>query len=298
VPEQRRRRSRWLRLIIGVLAVMLAAYVGLSAAIWYEQARIIFQPSRTVDATPADFGAPFEPVDLPLGGDRLAGWWLPAEAPRARTLLYLHGNAGNIGVNASHAVRLRNAGLNVFIFDYRGYGDSTGGPPRERLACEDAERAWTYLVQERQLAASEIVIYGRSLGGAIAIDLASKHPDAGALIAESAFPSIIDATDGRLVAYLPLGLIVTERFDSVSKARTIRVPKLILNGAADTTLTPPMAQRLYATAAEPKRLALIPGGHHDDLASVNPVAYFHALNDFLGSLDLKPRVTPSPRPQS
>jgi fermentation-respiration switch protein FrsA (DUF1100 family) len=294
VPEQRQRRSLSLRLTIGALGVILTAYVVLSAALWYGQARIIFQPERTVDTTPADFSVAFDRVVLPFGGDRLAGWWVPAREPRARTLLYLHGNAGNIAANAVHAVRLRNAGLNVFIFDYRGYGDSTGGPARERLAYEDAERAWTYLVQERKLAASDIVIYGHSLGGAIAIDLASKHPDAGALIAESAFTSIVDVADGTLFAYLPLGLIVTERFDSISKIGTIRVPKLILNGDADTMNPPRMAQRLSAAAAEPKRLAFISGGHHNDLASVNAAAYFHAVNDFLGGLEPKAPSRPEP----
>jgi len=285
-PEHRPRRSLSLRITIGALGAIVAAYVVLSAALWYGQGRILFHPSRIVDSTPADFNVAFDPVVLPLGDDRLAGWWLPAGKPAARTLLYLHGNAGNIGANAAHAVRLRNAGLNVFIFDYRGYGESTGGGARERLVYEDAERAWTYLVQERKLAASDIVIYGHSLGGAIAIDLAGKHPDAGALIAESTFTSILDAAHGTVFAYLPLGLIVTDRFDSISKIRTIRVPKLILSGDADTMIPPHMAEQLYAAAAEPKQLALITGGHHDDSASVNAIDYFRALDAFLAGLDV------------
>jgi uncharacterized protein len=230
---------------------------------------------------------------LTLGSDRVTGWWLPAKKPQAWTLLYLHGNAANMSANAAHAVRLRNAGLNVFIIDYRGYGESTGGPPRERLAYEDAERAWTYLTQERKLAASNLVIYGRSLGGAVAIELASKHSDAGALIAESTFPSIVDLADGSLFAYLPLGLIVTERFDAASTIRTVRVRKLFLNGDADAMLTPRRVQRLYDSAPEPKRLVLIPGGHHDDLATANAAAYFQVLNDFLGGLDVKAAVSPT-----
>ncbi len=116
--------------------------------------------------------------------------------PQARTLLYLHGNANNVGANVDQVVRLRSTGLNVFIVDYRGYGENTGGPPREKLLYEDAERAWTYLVAERHIPPANIAIYGHSLGGAVAIDLASRHPEAGALITESTLTSIADLADG------------------------------------------------------------------------------------------------------
>ena len=143
---------------------------------------------------------------------------------RAATLLYLHGNAGNVSANVDQVRRLASTGLSIFIFDYRGYGESTGGPPRKRLIYEDAERAWTYLVRERRIQPSELVIYGHSLGGAVGIDLASRHPDAGALITEGAFPSIIDVADGTVFGWLPLRLIVTERFDAGSRIGTVNIP--------------------------------------------------------------------------
>ena len=270
------------RLVIGSLIALAVAYAGVCAAIWYKQGDFIFYPSRTVGTTPADFGARFERVVLALDHDRLAGWWIPAKEPGTRTLLYLHGNAGNIGPNAEHAVRLQNAGLNVLVVDYRGYGESTGGPPTEKRLYADAERMWGYLVQERKIAAPDVVIYGHSLGGAVAIELASRHPEAGALIVESSFTSIRDFATGTRFAYLPLNLIVTEKFDSISKVGAIRVPKLFLHGDADTTTAPGMTARLFAAAGEPKRLAIIPGGHHDDSASVNPAAYFEAVKNLLG----------------
>ena len=145
------------------------------------------------------------------------------------TLLYLHGNAANVAANLDHVLRLRSAGLNVFIIDYRGYGSSTGGPPREKLLYEDAERAWKYLVAERNIPPAHIAIYGHSLGSAVAIDLASKHPEAGALITEGALTSIADVADRfSFAAYLPVRLILTERFDSISKIGSIHLPKLIL----------------------------------------------------------------------
>jgi fermentation-respiration switch protein FrsA (DUF1100 family) len=281
-------RSLAFRLVRGSFAAIAGAYLLVVGAIWYGQAKIIFHPSRIVDVTPGDLGVKFDKVTLPLNGDQLAGWWVPSEDPQASTLLYLHGNAGNIAANVEHVLRLRGTGLNVFIFDYRGYGDSTGGPPREKLIHEDAERAWKYLVTERNIPAANIVIYGHSLGGAVAIDLASKHPEAGALISESTLTSIADRADGSLYAYLPIRLILAERFDSISRIGSIHLPKLILHGDADTMAPPLMARRLYDAANDPKQLALIPGGGHEDSAVVNATAYFAALNGFLSQYHLKP----------
>ena len=269
------------RLVRGLFAAIAAVYVLIAGAVWYTQATIIFHPERLVDATPADRGVKFDHVTLPLGGAQLAAWWVPSEAPAAGTLLYLHGNAGNMAANRDHVLRLRTTGLNVFIIDYRGYGDSTGGPPREKLVYEDAERAWTYLVTERNIPPADIVIYGHSLGGAIAIELAGRHPEARALIVESTLTSIADGARGTRYEYLPIRLILTERFDSISKIGSIRLPKLILHGDADTVLPSRMAKELYDAAPEPKQLAVIAGGGHEDSAVVNPSAYFDALIGFL-----------------
>jgi alpha-beta hydrolase superfamily lysophospholipase len=282
------RRSLTFRLIRGLIAAIAAAYLLIVCALWYWQASFIFQPSPVVDTTPGDLGVKFEKVALPIGGGQVAGWWVPSQDPQAATLLYSHGNATNIGANAQGVVRFQKAGFNVFIYDYRGYGESTGGPPREKLAYEDAERAWTYLVAERRIAPATIVIYGHSLGGVVAIDLASKHADAGALITESTLTSIADQADGmRVGRLLPVRLILTERFDALSRIRAVHVPTLILQGQEDTRhLT--MGQRLYDAANDPKQRAVIPGGGHNDSADVNPTAYFAALNGFLSRHHLRP----------
>jgi fermentation-respiration switch protein FrsA (DUF1100 family) len=281
-------RSLAFRLLRAILAAFAALYLLATGAVWYLQTKILFHPDSVVDASPADSGVRFEDVKLPFKGDTLSGWWIPSDQTDARTLLYLHGNAGNIGVNLDGALLLRGAGLNVFIIDYRGYGHSTGGPPRAKLVCEDGERAWSYLVSERKIPPAHIAIYGHSMGGAVAIDLASKHPDAGALITESALTSIIDRARGTWAAYLPLRLIITEKFDSLSKIGSIRVPKLILHGDSDTMVPPIMARQLYDAAPEPKQIALIPGGGHNDSAVADAAAYFGALNAFLTQYGLKP----------
>jgi uncharacterized protein len=206
-----------------------------------------------------------------------------------------------VAANVHQVVRLRKTGLNIFIFDYRGYGQSTGGPPREELLYEDAERAWKYLVSERNIPPSEIAIYGHSLGGAVAVNLAEKHPEAGALITECALTSIAERADSvSFTAFLPVRLILRERFDSLSKIGSIRVPKLILQGEADNMALPVMAKRLYDAAPEPKQIALIAGGRHEDSSEVNPAAYFGALNSFLSKYGLGPGTEPAigPRPVS
>jgi fermentation-respiration switch protein FrsA (DUF1100 family) len=204
-------------------------------------------------------------------------------------MLYLHGNARNVGANVHQVLRLRRTGLNVFIFDYRGYGQSTGGPPRETLLYEDAERAWKYLVSQRNIPPADIAIYGHSIGGAVAVNLANNHPEAGALITECTFTSIAERADVEsFTALLPVRLILTERFDSISKIRSVHLPKLILQGEADSMLPPVMAERLYEAAPAPKQIALIPGGGHEDSAEVNPTAYFAALNGFLSKYGFKP----------
>jgi uncharacterized protein len=282
------KRSFAFRLVQALFAGIAICYLLLTVAIWYAQTKILFHPNSLVDATPADSGVKFAEVMLPLKGDNLSGWWVPSEEPGARTLLYLHGNAGNVAVNVDQVLRLRSTGLNVFIIDYRGYGHSSGGPPRAKLVCEDGERAWNYLVAERNIPPAHIAIYGHSMGGAVAVDLASKHPDAGALITEGTLTSIVDQAQGTWAAYLPLRLIITERFDSLSKIGSIRLPKLILQGDSDTMVPPIMARRLYDAAPEPKQIALIPGGGHENSAVVNPTVYFAALNAFLSQYDLKP----------
>jgi len=145
---QPRKRSLAFRVGRVIIAGLYLVIVG---GIWYTQARFIFHPSSIVDSTPADLGVRFEKVTLPLGSGQLAGWWVPADSGRSQTMLYLNGNAANVAANVHQVVRFRKTGLNIFIFDYRGYGQSTGGPPREKLLYEDAEGAWKYLVSERNI---------------------------------------------------------------------------------------------------------------------------------------------------
>jgi alpha-beta hydrolase superfamily lysophospholipase len=278
---------RWLKILsMSVAAGVLLGFVAACFGVWAWQAHLVFYPRAEVETTPGAFGAKFEEVSIPVitpsgTPESLDGWWIPAE-PDAKALIYLHGNGDNIGANAAHAVRLHSLGLAVLIFDYRGYGRSTGGFPSETKVYADAETAWKYLVEKRGFRPEHIFIYGHSLGGAVAIELAMHHPGAAGLIVESSLTSIADM--GRrlpMFRWLPVDLLVRERFRSISKVGSLKIPVLFLHGTSDRTVPSQMSQQLYAAAPEPKQLVLVPGGHHADCATVGGSLYMDAVRGFV-----------------
>jgi hypothetical protein len=195
--------------------------------------------------------------------------------------LYLHGSALNIGANIDHAQRFQDMGLSVLLISYRGYGKSDGEFPAEAKMYADAEAAWDYLVTKRRVDPSNIFVYGHSLGGAVAIHLAVEHPDAGGLIVESSFTSIVD------MAYLepvyrifPLSLMVHQRFDSRKKVRQLKVPVIYLHGTQDALVPHWMARILFDLTASAKQMKLIHGGGHNNSAVVGGMEYLQAVQKF------------------
>ena len=205
------------------------------------------------------------------------GWWLKPNQSNGKVILYLHGNGINIGANITHASRFSQLGFSVLLIDYRGYGRSQGRFPNEKRVCEDAAITWNYLVQQRKIAPSQIFIYGHSLGGAIAIDLAIKQPNAAGLIVESSFTSIRQVVAHRnIFRIFPVDLILTQRFDSIQK-----VPVLIIHGVSDVTIPAFMSEELYDAAPEPKKLLLVSGAGHNNVAEVASVEYLQAVLFFM-----------------
>src|SRR5437588_12660066 len=175
-----------------IFIALLLVYAIACAGLYFAQAHFIFFPEREITETPRDFGCSFEDVAIPEGRHTLRGWWLPGN--NGKTVLYLHGNGGNVGANAEHACRFQKMGFSTLLVDYRGYGKSDGGFPSERSVYQDAERAWSYLI-EKHIPPTEIIVYGHSLGAAVAIETAKRHPEARALITESAFTSLADMAE-------------------------------------------------------------------------------------------------------
>ena len=203
---------------------------------------------------------------------RLHGWWVPrAGAP---VLLWFHGNAGNISHRLENLKLLHDlAEVQVFIFDYREYGRSQGKISREGTF-KDAAAAYRYMTESRQVPAGDLVLFGRSLGTALATDLAARLP-CRALILESAFTNSSDMA--KLFAPFMFDWRPSLPYDNLGKIAKLEVPLLIIHGSDDEIIPVEMGRRLFAAAREPKELYIIPGAHHNDTYVVGGQAYFEKL---------------------
>ena len=270
------------RIVTTFLVLLIIGYGGASWYLWANQRELIFFPSRDVRQTPASLGLAYEDVRVPVGGSdptSLHGWWLQSDNAAAPALLYLHGNDLNIGGNVERVARFSRMGFTVLAVDYRGYGKSGGGFPSEAQVYEDAEAAWNYLVQERHVDPERAFIYGHSLGGAIAIELALRRPEAAGLVVESSFTSMPEMAKA-LYWMFPAEWLVNQRFDAIAKVPMVQVPSLFIHGTADSEVPYAMSERLFTAAREPKWLTLIPGGGHEDSAWVGEASYTRAVLDF------------------
>ena len=265
---------KWIKRILGFLLLLaLLAYGGITAYVYARQGQIVYQPSRKVSKTPLDFGLTFDEKILEVKratGERekITSWWIPSTKPNGMSILFLHGNGGNIGSNLGKITTLVQAGFNVLTVDYRGYGASEGDQPYEAALYEDANAALTEF-KRREPDQRRRIIHGHSMGGAIAIELALHRPEAQALIIESTFDSMFGMSTVR-AAYklLPIKLILTERFDSIDKIGQIKLPVLFIHGTTDPVVPSFMSERLYAASgASDKRLLLIDRGLHSNLHS-------------------------------
>jgi hypothetical protein len=299
-------RLRRLQLVLAIAISLSLAYAAAIARLMWRQRQLIYRPRTELSMLPDDpaFGLNYEDVWMPVGesGDRLHGWWLPADPASEyvilpdepaqvlrspKVMLYLCGVGRNMG-DYNYLARVsafRQLGFAVLVFDYRGYGRSEGDFPHEAQLYEDAQAAWDYLTDTRQISAEEIVIYGESLGGAIALDLALKHPNAGGLILQSTFTSMAEAVRQKAFTQLfPVEQILTERFESQQKMGSLQVPVLLLHGTADSVVPDEMSQRMYEVAPNPKRLHLIPAADHVRIYQPGAASYLRAIQAFTETL--------------
>jgi fermentation-respiration switch protein FrsA (DUF1100 family) len=247
-------------MLLSILAAAVGLYVAVVALAYVFQERLLYFPLRSLAATPASIGLAYETVSIETeDGLKISGWFVPAERARA-TLLFFHGNAGNISHRLDSIATFHRLGLNTLIIDYRGYGQSEG-KPTERGTYLDTAAAWRYLVEERQVSPEEIIIFGRSLGGAMAAWLAHTHPPK-ALILESTFTSVPDIA-AQAYPFLPVRQLGRINYNTLERLPEIRVPLLIVHSPDDDVIPYHHSQKLFAAANEPKEFLEIRGGHND-----------------------------------
>ncbi|MDP7557144.1 MAG: alpha/beta hydrolase [Nitrospinaceae bacterium] len=210
-------------------------------------------------------------------GVRLHGWYIPSAGAKA-TLLWFHGNAGNITHRLGNIEMLKPLNLNIFIFDYRGYGKSEGEPD-EKGIYSDSQAAYDWLVKVKNILPGEIILFGRSLGGICAVEVASGNPAAG-LILESVFPSAGKMAE-KIFPVLPLGGAIKSRFDAISKVPDLKLPKLFIHGTQDEIVPYKLGRELFSVAADPKEFYDIQGAGHNDTFLIGGAGYFNALGQFI-----------------
>ena len=224
----------------------------------YKEKQSIYFPERKIVSSPAFLSLPFEDIYFKTSDAvELNGWFIPAK-DASNTLLYAHGNAGNIGNRLDKIILFHKLGINVFIFDYRGYGKSKGRPDEKGLYT-DGKAAYDYLILQKKISPDEIILYGESLGGAVAIDLATKV-DAKALISEGTFTCVKDMAK-TMYPFVPSALFVS-RFDSLAKIQGVAIPKLIIHSLDDEMIPFSLAEKLFQAASPPKQLLKIKGEHN------------------------------------
>ncbi len=247
-------------MLIYITVVLFIAYLGWGLLLYIMQSKFLYSSERDVSSTPAELELDFEDVVFKSAdGLDLSGWYIPAKNSKL-TVLFCHGNGGNMAHRLDSINIFHNLGLNCFIFDYRGYGDSPG-KPSEKGTYTDAMAAYKWLAEEKNMPVEDIIIFGRSLGGSIAAQLASKV-EAGALIVESAFTSYVDIGK-EYYPYMPVRWFARFGYKTIDYIRNVRCPVMLIYSGNDEIMPFKFGLELYEAANEPKEFIEIVGSHND-----------------------------------
>lgn len=249
-------------MLTGLLTTLALAYGGLSALLFLFQDSLAYYPQigREAYSTPREHGLDFEALSLSTpDGEQLDAWFVPAPQSRG-VVLFLHGNAGNLSHRMDSILMFRRLGYSTLIFDYRGYGRSTGKPSEAGLY-QDAQTAWDHLVRDRGIPSRRIVLFGESLGGAMAAGLAARERP-GALVLSSALASA-PALAADLYPWLPTRWLVRMHYDTRNALAEVRSPVLVAHSPDDEIIPFHHGRLLFETAAEPKVFLPLAGGHND-----------------------------------
>ena len=281
------------RFILNRLIIIAVASIMAMALLRSIENRFIFLPPRYPEGFPAARVYPpgLEEIWLTTeDGVRLNAWFLANHAS-PKVLLWFHGNATNIGQQLDELETYSRLGTNIFAIDYRGYGKSEGSPT-EAGVYRDADAAYRYLVDQRHFAPANIIVYGHSLGGAVAIDLAARC-ECGGLIVESSFTNTGDMA--RRMFHVPfIEHLPRSRFDSLAKIARVRCPVLVIHGTRDPVVPFSMGQKLYDAAPEPKSFLPVEGGEHDSIFTSGGEKYWDRLQAFVNRSPVIPPLNEAP----
>lgn len=273
--------NSFLSVLLNVLGVVVGVYLLLSVFLYFRQGSMLFLPDlpgRDVERTPTAVGLEYEDLELETDdGETLHGWFVPAATDTARTVLVFHGNAGNISHRLETLQAWHRFDYNSLIIDYRGYGNSTGSPNETGLYI-DAGTAWNHLVNTREIPPGEIIIFGRSMGAAVAAQLATEVSPR-ALIIESAFTSVPDAAAG-IYPWLPVRWLARFEFATRDYVQAVDCPVLVVHSRDDEIIPFVHGKRIYEAASQPKRFLELRGGHNEAIFTSRDV-YLEGLQEFL-----------------
>ncbi|MEP7328745.1 MAG: alpha/beta hydrolase [Betaproteobacteria bacterium] len=287
MPRRPLARILFIRIVVGLLVV-----AGLStgcASLEQREREMTFRAAKSdagwYGGVPDGVQEMYLPVSTAAEAPRIHAWWWAAADANAPAVLFLHGAHWNLTGHVRRMEQLHRMGYAVFAIDYRGFGKSDGDLPSEAMAYEDARAAWLWMAK-RQPDPARRLIFGHSLGGAIAIDLAasmSGHgPQARGLIVESSFTTLADAANALTFDWLPARQILTQKFDSLEKIKSVDMPVLVVHGIRDRLLPSRFSESLYQAANGPKKLLLIENASHNNSMWVGDVEYQLAIGDLFG----------------
>jgi fermentation-respiration switch protein FrsA (DUF1100 family) len=274
---RRYKQGKLMAVLITIVSIIAAVYLGLSVLLFLTQSRVLYQPSRGYDSKPEDYHLEYEPVTLSTpDGQSLAAWFVPAEGAE-QTILFCHGNAGNISHRLDTLKMFHELGLNCLIVDYRGYGQSSG-KPTEKGTLIDVLVGFQWLIEEKGIRPEQIILFGRSLGGSIAATIAKDvHP--GGLVLESAFTSF-DDVGAHYYPWLPVRLFSRFDYNTLEAVRQVTCPVLVIHSPDDEIIPYKFGQQIYDAAPEPKQFAELKGTHNEGIYN-NGSLYKQIWQDWL-----------------
>lgn len=274
-----------MRMLLSLLTIVVVAYLALVLLVYWGQSRLMYFPQQLLSDTPADIGLEYSSVHIATSdSETLHGWWVPV--PNAKgTVLFFHGNAGNISHRINYLAMFKRLGYHTLLLDYRGYGQSSGTPSEAGMYL-DAQAAWRYLTDILGHTPAQIILFGESLGGAVAAWLAA-HEQPGLLVLASSFTSVPDLA-ATIYPFLPVRWISRFQYDTLVSLKTVTCPVFVAHSPEDEIIPFEHSQQLFQAAPEPKQFLTLEGGHNSGFIFMQ-LGWIKALGEFMDAYISAPR---------